>query len=235
MSTSFRPAWLTQTPWQDPDLWTCPVNPHLMYIWCNIYLFIYHSDSDSESVRQRGPPVRPIVWPVGVLPPPWLVPTLSVSTLLKRLVRKSLDYDRLPYRYHQKSQVTSLPDSHSVTSLLHCESCDSYQFLITAAALGGISLGISGEIVLRYTFIMWCCIFLGYILLHGVYVYGAVYWGTFISALVVLPSIEMFMCDTGVLPFISCWMPTALNVQSESAGPCTKVGSNMLHVIDDGL
>jgi hypothetical protein len=25
---------------QDPDLWTCPVNPHLMYIWCNIYLFI---------------------------------------------------------------------------------------------------------------------------------------------------------------------------------------------------
>jgi hypothetical protein len=20
-------------------LWTCPVNPHLMYIWCNIYLF----------------------------------------------------------------------------------------------------------------------------------------------------------------------------------------------------
>jgi hypothetical protein len=28
-------------PWQDPDLWTCPVNPHLMYIWCNIYLFIY--------------------------------------------------------------------------------------------------------------------------------------------------------------------------------------------------
>jgi hypothetical protein len=27
-------------PWQDPDrLWTCPVNPHLMYIWCNIYLF----------------------------------------------------------------------------------------------------------------------------------------------------------------------------------------------------
>jgi hypothetical protein len=28
-------------PWQDPELWTCPVNPHLMYIWCNIYLFIY--------------------------------------------------------------------------------------------------------------------------------------------------------------------------------------------------
>jgi hypothetical protein len=26
-----------------PDLWTCPVNPHLMYIWCNIYLFIYHN------------------------------------------------------------------------------------------------------------------------------------------------------------------------------------------------
>jgi hypothetical protein len=24
-------------PWQDPDLWTFPVNPHLMYIWCNIY------------------------------------------------------------------------------------------------------------------------------------------------------------------------------------------------------
>jgi hypothetical protein len=28
-------------PWQDPDLWTCPVNPHLMHIGCNIYLFIY--------------------------------------------------------------------------------------------------------------------------------------------------------------------------------------------------
>jgi hypothetical protein len=26
---------------QDPDLWTCPVNPHLMHIGCNIYLFIY--------------------------------------------------------------------------------------------------------------------------------------------------------------------------------------------------
>jgi hypothetical protein len=24
-----------------PDLWTCPVNPHLMHIGCNIYLFIY--------------------------------------------------------------------------------------------------------------------------------------------------------------------------------------------------
>jgi hypothetical protein len=33
-------------PWQDPDLWTCPVNPHLMCIWRNIYLFIY-------SVRAR--------------------------------------------------------------------------------------------------------------------------------------------------------------------------------------
>jgi hypothetical protein len=21
-------------------LWTCPVNPHLMYIWCNIYLLM---------------------------------------------------------------------------------------------------------------------------------------------------------------------------------------------------
>jgi hypothetical protein len=27
-------------PWQVPDLWTCLVNPHLMNISCNIYLFI---------------------------------------------------------------------------------------------------------------------------------------------------------------------------------------------------
>jgi hypothetical protein len=26
--------------WQDADLWTCPVNPHLMCTWWNIYLFI---------------------------------------------------------------------------------------------------------------------------------------------------------------------------------------------------
>jgi hypothetical protein len=30
-----------EQPWQDPDLWTCPVNPHLMYIWCNIYFIMY--------------------------------------------------------------------------------------------------------------------------------------------------------------------------------------------------
>jgi hypothetical protein len=31
---------LPNEPWQEADLWTCPMNPHLMYIWCNIYLFI---------------------------------------------------------------------------------------------------------------------------------------------------------------------------------------------------
>jgi hypothetical protein len=80
---------------------------------------------------------------------------------------------------------------------------------------------------------MLCCIFLGYILIHGVClrcsVLGYIYISTGGAA-----SIEMFMCDTGVLlHFILD--ANCTKVQSESAGPCTKVGSNMLHVIDDGL
>jgi hypothetical protein len=40
-------------PWQDPDLWTCPVNPHLMHIGCNIYLFIYHHHPINQAARSR--------------------------------------------------------------------------------------------------------------------------------------------------------------------------------------
>jgi hypothetical protein len=116
----------------------------------------------------------------------------------------------------------------------YCESCDSYQFLSAAAALGCISLGISGEIVLTYTFIMWCCIFLGYILIHGV-CYGAVYWGTFISARVVLHLLKCSCVTLGGVLLHFILDANCTKVQSESAGPCTKVGSNMLHVIDDGL
>jgi hypothetical protein len=41
-------------PWQDPDLWTCPVNPHLMYIWCNIYLFIYAGSWEEAAPAAGG-------------------------------------------------------------------------------------------------------------------------------------------------------------------------------------
>jgi hypothetical protein len=36
-------------PWQDPGLWTCPVNPNLMYIWCNIYLFVFDNTHRSTT------------------------------------------------------------------------------------------------------------------------------------------------------------------------------------------
>jgi hypothetical protein len=34
-------------------LWTCPMNPHLMYIWCDVYLFIYGSWPADESSGLR--------------------------------------------------------------------------------------------------------------------------------------------------------------------------------------
>jgi hypothetical protein len=44
-------------PWQVPDLWTCPVNPHLMNISCNIYLFIYLFMCDTSGARLDAAPV----------------------------------------------------------------------------------------------------------------------------------------------------------------------------------
>jgi hypothetical protein len=53
LSAHYTQCW----PWQDPDLWTCPVNPHLMYIWCNIYLFIYLLHAVLRTPRH---PARPL-------------------------------------------------------------------------------------------------------------------------------------------------------------------------------
>jgi hypothetical protein len=48
---------LRPDPWQDPDLWTCPVNPHLMHIGCNIYLFITQARPEPPAIANTVGPL----------------------------------------------------------------------------------------------------------------------------------------------------------------------------------
>jgi hypothetical protein len=61
-------SWRPSQPWQVPAIWTCPVNPHLMNISCNIIIIIMEAITKGAS-GGGGYTRRSPAWPATRWPP----------------------------------------------------------------------------------------------------------------------------------------------------------------------